>query len=117
MVQAIINVSEEKDRILNIVKAQQGFKNKSQAVEFIAGIYASSFLETELRPEYVEKLKKIDKKGNLIKYYKNLKFPLNELKRVHIDGSFVLIFKYDKTQDKIIFYDLDHHDKIYLKKF
>src|SRR3989339_575870 len=106
MVQAIINVSEEKDRILNIVKAQQGFKNKSQAVEFIAGIYASSFLETELRPEYVEKLKKIDKKGNL-----------NKFKRVHIDGSFVLSFKYDKTQDKIIFYDLDHHDKIYLKKF
>ena len=68
MVQAIINVSEEKDRILNIVKAQQGFKNKSQAVELIAGIYASSFLETELRPEYVEKLKKIDKKGNFIKF-------------------------------------------------
>jgi len=52
-----------------------------------------------------------------IEHYKNLKFPLNEFKRVHIDGSFVLIFKYDKTQDKIIFYDLDHHDKIYLKKF
>ncbi|HLD54941.1 MAG: hypothetical protein QT05_C0018G0019 [archaeon GW2011_AR13] len=55
--------------------------------------------------------------SNSIEYYKNLKFPLNEFKRVHIDGSFVLIFKYDKTQDKIIFYDLDHHDKIYLKKF
>ena len=37
MVQNIINISERKDRILNIVKAQQGFKNKSQAIEFEIG--------------------------------------------------------------------------------
>ncbi|MBI2498808.1 addiction module toxin RelE [Candidatus Woesearchaeota archaeon] len=48
-----------------------------------------------------------------IEHYKNLRFPMNEFKRVHIDKSFILIFKYDKTNDKIIFYDLDHHDKIY----
>jgi len=48
-----------------------------------------------------------------IDHYKNLKFPLNNFKRVHIDNSFVLIFKHDKTSDKVIFYDLDHHDKIY----
>ncbi|HLD11124.1 MAG TPA: addiction module toxin RelE [Candidatus Nanoarchaeia archaeon] len=48
-----------------------------------------------------------------IEHYKNLKFPMNEFKRVHIDKGFVLIFKYDKTNDKIKFYDLDHHDKIY----
>jgi len=48
-----------------------------------------------------------------IEPYKNLKFPMNEFKRVHIDKSFVLVFKYDKINDKIKFYDLDHHDKIY----
>ena len=48
-----------------------------------------------------------------VDHYKNLKFPLNSFKRVHIDNSFVLIFKHDKTNDKIIFFDLDHHDKIY----
>jgi len=48
-----------------------------------------------------------------IEHYKNLKFPMNEFKRVHIDKSFVLVFKYDKINDKIKFYDLDHHDKIY----
>jgi len=47
-----------------------------------------------------------------IEHYKNLKYPMNQFKRVHI-GSFVLIFKYNKKQDKIQFYDLDHHDKIY----
>jgi len=48
-----------------------------------------------------------------IEHYKNLKFPMNGFKRVHIDKSFVLIFKYDKANDKIRFHDLNHHDKIY----
>jgi YafQ family addiction module toxin component len=48
-----------------------------------------------------------------VEHYKNLKFPMNEFKRVHIDKSFVLVFKYDKTNNTIRFYDLDHHDKIY----
>ena len=51
-----------------------------------------------------------------IENYKNLKSPLNKFKRVHIDDSFVLIFKYNKQEDKIYFYDFDHHDKIYIKK-
>jgi len=53
--------------------------------------------------------------GENVEHYKNLRAPLNEFKRVHIDNSFVLLFKYDRIQDKIIFYDLDHHDKIYSK--
>ena len=52
-----------------------------------------------------------------IEHYKNLKYPLNNFKRVHIDKSFVLVFKYDKINDKLIFYDFDHHDKIYLKRY
>ncbi len=60
MVQSIIDIDENEDRILNIVKAKYGLKNKSQAVAMIAKIYMESFLEPELRPEYLEKLKKID---------------------------------------------------------
>lgn len=60
-------------------------------------------------------LKKINEiiNNSNVEHYKNLKSPLNEFKRVHIDNSFVLIFKYDKTKGKIKFYDLEHHDKIY----
>ncbi|MBD3261908.1 MAG: hypothetical protein GF334_09630 [Candidatus Altiarchaeales archaeon] len=47
-----------------------------------------------------------------IEHYKNLRKPLQHLKRVQI-GSFVLTFRYDKKEDKITFYDYDHHDKIY----
>ena len=51
---------------------------------------------------------------NDVNHYKNLRNPLQHLKRVHIKGPFVLTFKYIPTEDKIIFYDLDHHDFIYL---
>ena len=62
----------------------------------------------------LKKMKEIISSEN-VEHYKNLRAPLNNFKRVHIDTSFVLIFKYDKINDKIIFYDFDHHDKIYLK--
>ncbi|MBU0958846.1 MAG: DUF2683 family protein [Nanoarchaeota archaeon] len=68
MVQSIIDINEDEDRILNIVKAQFGFKNKSQAVAMIVKIYADSFMESELRPEYIGKLKRLEKEGNFIKF-------------------------------------------------
>ncbi len=61
MVQSIIDLGENEDRILNIVKAKFGLKNKSQAVAMIAKIYEESFLEPELRPEYLKKLMRISK--------------------------------------------------------
>jgi len=67
MVQSIIDINEREDRVLNIVKAKFGLKNKSEAVALIAKIYEESFLEPELRPEYIEKLGKI-RKGKYIKF-------------------------------------------------
>jgi len=48
-----------------------------------------------------------------IEHYKNLKYPMERFKRVHIDKSFILIFKYNKKEDGVHFYDFDHHDKVY----
>lgn len=67
MVQNIIELGEREDRVLNIIKAKFGLKNKSEAVAFIAQKYEESFLEPELRPEYLEKLQKI-RKGKYIKF-------------------------------------------------
>lgn len=67
MVQNVINLGEKEDRILNIVKAKFGLKNKSEAVAFVTQIYEESFLEPELRPEYLERLQKI-RKGKYIKF-------------------------------------------------
>jgi YafQ family addiction module toxin component len=51
-----------------------------------------------------------------VEHYKNLRFPMSKFKRAHIDKSFVLIFRYDKENDNLRFYNLDHHDNIYKKK-
>ena len=48
-----------------------------------------------------------------IEHYKNLKYDLSDKKRVHVMGSFVLVFIYDKKNNAILFEDYDHHDKIY----
>ena len=51
-----------------------------------------------------------------VEHYKNLRHDLKEFKRVQI-GEKVLVFKFDKTNNKILFFDFDHHDKIYVKRF
>ena len=80
MVQSIIDIGENEDRILNIVKAKYGLKNKSQAVAFIAKKYEDSFLEPELNPEFVVRLNKIKKE-------KGIRFnSISEL-RTHIEEN------------------------------
>ncbi len=49
-----------------------------------------------------------------VEHYKNLRYDMNDRKRVHI-GHFVLVFKFIKSENKIIFLDFDHHDNIYKK--
>ena len=61
MVQAIINIKENTNRVLNILKAKYGLKDKSQAIDIMAEEYEQEILEPELRPEYIEKAKKIMK--------------------------------------------------------
>ena len=53
--------------------------------------------------------------SDTVNRYKNLRKPLQDFKRVHIDSHFVLVFKYEKSEDAIYFYDFDHHDNIYKK--
>ena len=61
MVQAFINIDDHTNRVLNIVKAKHGLTNKSSAIELMAMQYEEEILEPELRPEYVDKVKKIMK--------------------------------------------------------
>lgn len=65
-----------------------------------------------------KKIKQIINSDNVsINHYKNLKYDLKEFKSVHIDSSFVLVFKADIQKNFILFVDFDHHDKIYKKKY
>lgn len=58
MVQSLVTLSEDANRVLNIVKAKHGLRTKSEAIELVARAYAEELLEPELRPEYVERLRK-----------------------------------------------------------
>ena len=64
---------------------------------------------------YMSLMGKIDEILNCddVNHYKNLRKPLQHMKRVHITGSFVLTFRYVESEDKVIFYDFDHRDNIY----
>ena len=61
MTQAIVNLDEYEDRVINIVKGKYGLKNKSEAINFIIEKFEQQFLEPELKPEYIEKVSKIEK--------------------------------------------------------
>jgi len=66
------------------------------------------------RQLYEQVLKKVEEVINSFdaEHYKNLRYDMKDRKRAHI-GHFVLVFKFIKQENKIIFVDFDHHDNIY----
>jgi hypothetical protein len=65
MVKAIIDIDKHTNQVLNIVKAQYGLKDKSEAIEKVVDIFEEEVMEPELRPEYIEKIKKIRKEKSI----------------------------------------------------
>ncbi len=55
----------------------------------------------------------IESDGDAIEHYKNLRHDLSDYKRVHIDRSFVLIFRVFKKERHVLFVQFDHHDRVY----
>jgi YafQ family addiction module toxin component len=45
--------------------------------------------------------------------FKPLKRPMQNKRRVHIGGSFVLIYEIDEKKNTVTLLDFDHHDNIY----
>ncbi len=48
------------------------------------------------------------------KHHKNLEYPLNKFRRVHIKTHFVLVFRVNMVDKEVTFLAYDHHDK-YMK--
>jgi len=75
LVTALLNLSENANRALNTIKARNGYKDKSEAVEYLVDFYIEEKDEYELRPEFIEELKKAEKeksieiKGSLAERY------------------------------------------------
>ena len=65
-------------------------------------------------PKQLESIyKKIEEVIQNPQHYKNLRSPLQHLKGVHIDKSFVLLFSVNENLKKVTFEEFDHHDRIY----
>ena len=65
MVQAMIQISNEANQILNIVKAKYALKDKSHAIEKVILEYGEDFLEPQLRPEFIQKMKDRQKESTV----------------------------------------------------
>ncbi|MFH1421056.1 MAG: DUF2683 family protein [Candidatus Aenigmatarchaeota archaeon] len=61
MVKAMVDIDEHANRVLNVVKAKFSLQDKSQAINLMAMQYEEEILEPEFKPEFIEKLKKIEK--------------------------------------------------------
>lgn len=67
MVKSLVDLNERESRIINIVKAKYGFKDKSQALSLILKRYEECELEPQLRPEFVAEIEEARKRGKFVK--------------------------------------------------
>jgi len=67
MVKNVIDLDERNSRVINIVKAKYGLKDKSQALSLIIQHYEECELETQLRPEFVKEIEDTVKNAKFVK--------------------------------------------------
>ncbi len=65
MVQAMVNISENANQILNIVKARYNLKDKSEAIEKVVLNCGRDLLEPELQPEFIQRIKQVSKEKTI----------------------------------------------------
>ncbi len=65
MVQALVKIDENTNRVLNVVKAKYNFRDKGEAIEFVVDRYIKEEDEPELRPEFIEKMRQIQKQKSI----------------------------------------------------
>lgn len=65
MVNALINIDENTNRVLSVIRARQGLKDKGEAVEWIVEKFVEAQAEPELRPDFVEKIQEIERQKSI----------------------------------------------------
>jgi len=58
VVKALVTLDDRSNRVLNIIKAKFGFKNKSETIGWLLERYEAELLEPELRPEFVKRVRR-----------------------------------------------------------
>jgi len=60
MVKAIVEIDDEANHVINVLKAQYNLRDKSQAINLMAKEFKRFVrLEPEVRPEYAKELMKV----------------------------------------------------------
>ena len=65
MVKAIVNIDENANRILNIVKAKENLNDKSDALNLILNLFGKEMLEPELKPDFIRELLEAQKEKTI----------------------------------------------------
>ena len=65
MVRALVDLDENTNRVLNVVKANYGLKDMGDAIELVVQKYVEEEDEPELRPEFIQKIKEIEKQKSI----------------------------------------------------
>jgi len=65
MVQALMELDENTNRVLNVVKAKFGLKDKGDAVKYVVSEYVEFENDPELRPEFIKKMEEIKKQKTI----------------------------------------------------
>ena len=60
MVQALVKIDENTNRVLNVIKAKYGLRDKGNAIEFVVKEYIENEDEPELKPEFIEKIRQTE---------------------------------------------------------
>ena len=65
MVQALVQINDDTNRVLNIVKARHGLKDKGEAIQYVVTQYVEFENEPELKPEFIKKMQEIAKQKSI----------------------------------------------------
>ena len=65
MVQALIEIDDNTNRVLNVVKAKYNLNDKGQAITLVVERYIETSGEPELKPEFIKKIKRTEKQKSI----------------------------------------------------
>lgn len=65
MVQALVQIDDNTNRVLNVVKAKYGLNDKGKAIELVVDKFIEVENEPELKPEFIEKMRGIQKQKSI----------------------------------------------------
>jgi hypothetical protein len=57
---ALLDIPQDVNQTLNIIKAQHNLKNKVEAIALIVNTYKEEHMEPELRPEFVKEMSRTE---------------------------------------------------------